>query len=515
MMSIAQFAEYLRILGIVKQAAPQPFDYLGTWNASTNTPTLVSSVGVENSFYIVNVAGSTNLNGTSSWAVGDWALFSNGAWEKIPYSSISGALLIVNNLSDLNNTATAQNNLQIANGIQPAIFASDNITLVNSGGNNTTTFDIKGRMYIDNQKSGFSPIDVVLPAMNSTTPGARSILPGQSIYVENIANGYDVGPHAISMKLNGGAGLVILQGGEAALLTLWDNSTPAGQWYAEKIANASTRNTSDVDPLAYYYVPVLTNSAKTVNNFPAFDTTRGSLKDSGYNATNLPYSPTMPGFVSLGDGDYAITVTSTRMAAYYVMTPTVPGRVILLPAMNLPLSPNAGQAVDYYFLNNGDYPQVIAYNSNTINLQTVYPGQQIAIRPISNANANGGWVVAQAGPIERIANTLNDTPFVLYSFPLGEDEQASFTGLVNCKKSAIADKGQCVTFQVDVMRPAGGDIFIDGDPIINANYGFPPEISFAVDVPTQSLQLIITGAPAISYDWKLWNGKIYNPRYYG
>ena len=49
--------------------------YQGTWNASTNVPTLTSSVGVQGYYYIVSVAGSTNLNGQTNWGVGDWVIF--------------------------------------------------------------------------------------------------------------------------------------------------------------------------------------------------------------------------------------------------------------------------------------------------------------------------------------------------------------------------------------------------------------------------------------------------------
>lgn len=58
-------------------------NYQGTWNASTNTPTLTSSVGTKGYYYVVSVAGSTNLNGITSWLVGDWAVFNGTAWEKI------------------------------------------------------------------------------------------------------------------------------------------------------------------------------------------------------------------------------------------------------------------------------------------------------------------------------------------------------------------------------------------------------------------------------------------------
>ena len=58
-------------------------NYQGTWNASTNTPTLVSSVGVAGSYYVVSVAGNTNLNGITSWFVGDWAIFNGTIWQKV------------------------------------------------------------------------------------------------------------------------------------------------------------------------------------------------------------------------------------------------------------------------------------------------------------------------------------------------------------------------------------------------------------------------------------------------
>ena len=57
--------------------------YQGTWNASTNTPTLVSSTGTKGYYYVVSVAGSTNLDGITDWQVGDWAVYNGTAWQKI------------------------------------------------------------------------------------------------------------------------------------------------------------------------------------------------------------------------------------------------------------------------------------------------------------------------------------------------------------------------------------------------------------------------------------------------
>ena len=55
-------------------------EYQGTWNASTNTPTLPSASTVKGHYYVVNVAGTYN---TIEYAVGDWVISNGTSWEKV------------------------------------------------------------------------------------------------------------------------------------------------------------------------------------------------------------------------------------------------------------------------------------------------------------------------------------------------------------------------------------------------------------------------------------------------
>ena len=68
---------------VASQSTTGQLNYAGTWNASANTPTLASGVGTKNQYYVVSVAGSTNLDGITDWQVGDWAIFNGTFWEKI------------------------------------------------------------------------------------------------------------------------------------------------------------------------------------------------------------------------------------------------------------------------------------------------------------------------------------------------------------------------------------------------------------------------------------------------
>lgn len=57
--------------------------YRGTWDAATNDPFLQSGVGTKGFYYVVSVAGNTNLDGITDWQVGDWAVFNGLSWQKV------------------------------------------------------------------------------------------------------------------------------------------------------------------------------------------------------------------------------------------------------------------------------------------------------------------------------------------------------------------------------------------------------------------------------------------------
>jgi hypothetical protein len=58
-------------------------NFKGTWNAATNTPTIVSGVGVKGDYFVVSVAGSTTIDGISNWGVGDWITYNGTVWQRV------------------------------------------------------------------------------------------------------------------------------------------------------------------------------------------------------------------------------------------------------------------------------------------------------------------------------------------------------------------------------------------------------------------------------------------------
>jgi len=114
--------------------------YQGTWNAATNTPTIpTAAVGNKGWYYSVSVAGTTNINGINSWAVGDQIISNGSVWQKIvnvsAVSSVNtktGAVVLVPadiGLGNVDNTSDATKNA--------AAVTLTNKTI--NGANNTLT----------------------------------------------------------------------------------------------------------------------------------------------------------------------------------------------------------------------------------------------------------------------------------------------------------------------------------------------------------------------------------------
>lgn len=135
--------------------------YLGTWDASTNQPTLSSGVGVKGQFYKVNVAGTTNIDGEAVWAVGDQIVFNGVKWERIaessaPVTSVNGMIGAVVITKEGLNAASAGANYDITslNGLTSPLSVSQGGTggttfsgLVKANGNHPMTSAVAGVDY--------------------------------------------------------------------------------------------------------------------------------------------------------------------------------------------------------------------------------------------------------------------------------------------------------------------------------------------------------------------------------
>jgi hypothetical protein len=164
-------------------------NYKGTWNASTNTPTLVSSVGTKGDYYVVSVTGSTNLNGITTWTQGDWAIFNGTAWEKVDNTDLvtsvagrTGAITLTTaDVSGLGTIATqAANNVSITGG---SITGITDLAVADGGTGASTAGDARTNLGLVIGTDVLSPSGSAanltsFPTFNQNTTGTASNVTG-------------------------------------------------------------------------------------------------------------------------------------------------------------------------------------------------------------------------------------------------------------------------------------------------------------------------------------------------
>ena len=129
-------------------------NYKGTWNANTNTPTLASGVGTQGDYYVVSVAGATDLDGITNWGVGDWAAFNGSVWQRVEGGADGNFVNL-----DVTGTATVTGEILANGGIAlgdndlVTFGVGDDLTLSHNGSNSYIT-NTTGILVLQGTNSG-------------------------------------------------------------------------------------------------------------------------------------------------------------------------------------------------------------------------------------------------------------------------------------------------------------------------------------------------------------------------
>jgi hypothetical protein len=270
--------------------------YQGTWDASTNTPTLTSSTGTKGYYYVVSVAGTTDLNGVTDWQIGDWAVYNGTAWQKVDNTDAGGDVVGPASATD---NAVARFNLTTGKLIQNSaviIDDSNNVTGVNTltatnlvvnddttlGGSNTDTLDVRARITSDLEPNTDAAKDIGTSGRNWR----------DGFFSRNLqAEGKVVSPHFDALNSAGGS----LRNASGTAQLQWGGG--GGNNISVDVAiNINPANSQvDLSPTGTGTVRINPATASSMNNVVIGATTPLAITGTTITATN---------YVGIGGGAF-------------------------------------------------------------------------------------------------------------------------------------------------------------------------------------------------------------------
>lgn len=163
-------------------------EYISTWNASTNTPTIpAANSSNKGHYYKVSVAGNMNIDGNIDWNVGDWIVSNGTVWDKIDntdkVSSVNGYSGAVNltksdlGLSNVDNTSDEDKPVSTAQ--QSALDAKSNITHNHDAAYEAKNANIQAHIIAQNNPHGVTKAQIGLSNVDNTADSEKPISSSQ------------------------------------------------------------------------------------------------------------------------------------------------------------------------------------------------------------------------------------------------------------------------------------------------------------------------------------------------
>ena len=150
-------------------------EYKGTWNASTNVPTLTDASGSLGDMYRVTTAASRNLgSGTIAFAVSDYVIHNGTIWEKVDTTDAvttvagrSGAVVLtktdvglanVDNTSDANKPVSGPQQTVLNGMVNGQTLVGDVLYYTTLGGSQVIVGNVRGSQGIQGTKGDIGSV---------------------------------------------------------------------------------------------------------------------------------------------------------------------------------------------------------------------------------------------------------------------------------------------------------------------------------------------------------------------
>lgn len=168
--------------------------YQGTWDASANSPTLTSSVGVKGNYYVVSVAGTTTLNGISLWSIGDWAVFNGSVWQKVDGGSSEAYVNLT--VSGTANIATSNIANVVSSNVQISGGSVNNVTI---GGTTRNTGAFTTELVGPSGSANFTRFPNAVAVISNVVTNQQNEIHNIGIMGEGVASATDTTVYGVGV----------------------------------------------------------------------------------------------------------------------------------------------------------------------------------------------------------------------------------------------------------------------------------------------------------------------------
>jgi len=525
--------------------------YQGTWNANTNTPTLTSSVGTKGYYYVVSVAGSTNLNGITDWQVGDWAVYNGSAWQKIDntdaVTSVNGKTgTVVLNYTDVGafpaTSTTGSGNVVLATG---ATQAHPTISDYETFTSTSAPSYAEGELWYDSTQKAltyFNDVtnnavhigqEVQLKVINNT---GSSIANGTPVYVTGTSSGQSYPNIALAQAnasstsavlgltngtiASGAVGYVCTAGlltpcntgsftvGQVLYLSpysagqLMNTVPPTG--YAVQVGVVAYANSPNGSIYVKQTTPLAVSASTIIgqvavaNGGTGASTLTGYVKGSGTSvmtaSSTIPTTDLSGTITNAQLANSAITIngTSTSLGGSVSVGTVTSVAATAGTGISVTGSPITGSGT--LTITNTAPDQTVALTSGTgISVTGTYPNFTVT----NTSPSSGGTVTSVSGTTGRITSTGGNTPVIDLASGVAT---AGTTGSSTLIPVVTIDTYGRVTSISTASNPQGTVTSVTGTAPVVSSGGATPAISMAA--ATTSVNGYLT-----STDWNTFNGK--------